>query len=101
MTIWRTTLVVGLFAVIVWLGAAGTGLAQAVAGSQVTGVVKDSSGGVLPGVEVTMVKTDTGTSRTVFTGADGSYVFTNLPVGPYRLKAVSYTHLTLPTILRV
>src|SRR6185295_10155230 len=66
--------------------AAGTGLAQAVAGSQVSGVVKDSSGGVLPGVEGTMTKTDTGTSRTVFTGADGAFVFTNLPVGPYRLK---------------
>src|SRR6185295_547632 len=66
--------------------AAGTGLAQAVAGSQVSGVVKDSSGGVLPGVEVTITKTDTGTPRTVFTGDDGAYVFPNLPVGPYRLK---------------
>ena len=60
--------------------------AQAVAGSQVSGVVKDSSGGVLPGVEVTITKTDTGTVRTVITGADGAYVFPNLPVGPYRLK---------------
>ena len=39
--------------------------AQAVAGSQVSGVVRDSSGGVLPGVEVTITKTDTGTPRTV------------------------------------
>src|SRR3954466_10703358 len=83
-TIWRTTLV----AAIIWLATAGTGLAQAVAGSQVSGLVKDSSGGVLPGVEVTMVKTDTGTSRTVITGTDGAYVFTNLAVGPYRLKVV-------------
>src|SRR5436190_24097641 len=80
--LWRTTLV----AAVIWLAAAGTGFAQAVAGSQVSGVVKDSSGGVLPGVEVTMVKTDTGTSRTVFTDAGGAYVFTNLAVGPYRLK---------------
>ena len=73
-----------------WSGslAAGTGWAQAVAGSQVSGVVKDSSGGVLPGVEVTITKTDTGTVRTVFTGADGAYVFPNLPVGPYQLKVV-------------
>ena len=62
--------------------------AQAVAGSQVAGVVKDSSGGVLPGVEVTITKTDTGLTRTVVTGSDGAYVFPNLPVGPYRLKAV-------------
>ncbi len=82
MRIWRTTLVAAL----VWLAAAGTGRAQAVAGSQVSGVVKDSSGAVLPGVEVTMTKTDTGTARTVFTGPDGRYVLPNLPVGPYRLK---------------
>ena len=30
------------------------------AGSQLAGVVNDSSGGVLPGVEVTITKTDTG-----------------------------------------
>src|SRR6185503_10995228 len=81
---WRTLLSIGL----VWLIAAGTSWAQAVAGSQVSGVVKDSSGGGLPGVEVTITKTDTGTVRTVFTGADGSYVIPNLPVGPYQLKVV-------------
>src|SRR6187551_1499987 len=81
---WRTWLSVGLL----WLCASGTSWAQAVAGSQVSGVVKDSSGGVLPGVEVTVTKTDTGTTRTVFTGADGAYVLPNLPVGPYKLKAV-------------
>src|SRR6187397_633686 len=81
---WRTF----IGAALVWVLAAGTGWAQAVAGSQVSGVVKDSSGGVLPGVEVTITKTDTGTARTVFTGSDGAYVFPNLPVGPYRLKIV-------------
>src|SRR5215471_7547981 len=81
-TIWRTTVV----AAFVWLAAAGIGHAQAGAGSQVSGVVKDASGGVLPGVEVTMTKTDTGSARTVYTGADGSYVIPNLPVGPYTLK---------------
>ena len=80
----RTILGAGL----VWLLAAGTGWAQAVAGSQVSGVVRDSSGGVLPGVEVTITKTDTGTVRTVTTAADGAYVFPNLPVGPYTLKVV-------------
>jgi Carboxypeptidase regulatory-like domain len=80
----RTILGAGL----VWLLVAGTGWAQAVAGSQVSGVVKDSSGGVLPGVEVTITKTDIGAVRTVTTGADGTYVFPNLPVGPYTLKVV-------------
>src|SRR6478672_6177188 len=80
----RTILGAGLIGLL----AAGTGWAQSVAGSQVSGVVKDSSGGVLPGVEVTITKTDTGSVRTVTTGADGAYVFPNLPVGPYALKVV-------------
>ena len=67
---------------------ADAGWAQAVAGSQVSGIVRDSSGGALPGAEVTIVKTDTGAMRTVFTAEDGSYVLPNLPVGPYQLKVV-------------
>lgn len=60
--------------------------AQAVAGSQVSGVVHDPSGGALPGVSVVMTKTDTGLVRTTVTGADGTYLFPNLPIGPYQLK---------------
>ena len=44
---------------------AGHASAQAVAGSQLSGVVRDASGGVLPGAEVTVTKTDTGAIRTV------------------------------------
>ena len=62
-----------LCAALLWLLASGTGWAQAVGGSQVSGVVRDASGGVLPGAEVTITKTDTGAIRTVFTDADGSY----------------------------
>ena len=73
---------------LVWLQASGTGWAQAVAGSQIAGVVRDSGGGVLPGAEITATKTDTGMTRTVFAGPDGSYVIPNLPVGPYQLRIV-------------
>ena len=66
----------------------GNAWAQAIAGSQLSGVVHDSSGGAVPGVEVTATKTDTGMIRTVFTGADGTYALLNLPVGPYQLKVV-------------
>jgi hypothetical protein len=66
----------------------GTALAQAIAGSQLSGVVRDSSGGALPGAEVTMTKTDTGAVRTVFTGVEGAYALPNLPVGPYQLKVI-------------
>jgi hypothetical protein len=74
--------------VLVWVLATGTGGAQAVSGSQISGVVKDASGGAIPGAEVTATKTDTGAIRTVFTGADGAYVLPNLQVGPYQLKVV-------------
>src|SRR5437899_9034927 len=66
----------------------GTASAQAVAGSQLSGVVRDGTGGAIPGAEVTVTKTDTGAIRTVFTGADGAYALPNLPVGPYQLKVV-------------
>jgi hypothetical protein len=62
--------------------------AQAIAGSQLSGVVRDSSGAAIPGVEVTATKTDTGQLRTVFTDGDGKYSLPNLPVGPYQLKVV-------------
>jgi hypothetical protein len=59
-------------------------LAQATA--QLTGRVTDESSAVLPGVAVTATQTDTGLTRTAFTDAEGAYVITNLPTGPYRLE---------------
>jgi hypothetical protein len=61
--------------------------AQSVAVAQLSGVVTDQTGGVLPGVEVTVTQTDTGMTRFAITGAQGDYVFTSLPIGPYRLVA--------------
>ena len=72
--------------VVLVLATDGTASAQAIAGSQLSGVVRDATGGAIPGAEVTMIKTDTGAIRTVFTGADGAYALPNLPVGPYQLK---------------
>src|SRR4030095_3414616 len=61
--------------------------AQTVAVAQLSGTVLDDSGGALPGVDVTVTQTDTGMTRSAVTGANGDYVFTNLPVGPYKLSA--------------
>src|SRR5436853_7579247 len=55
--------------------------------AQVSGTVKDQSGAVLPGVEVTATQADTGLKRTAVTDETGSYILPNLPVGPYRLEA--------------
>src|SRR5262245_2444967 len=59
--------------------------AQATA--QISGSVKDQSGAVLPGVEVTATQTETGITRNTVTNETGSYVLPTLPVGPYRLEA--------------
>ena len=44
-----------------------------------SGLVTDSSGGVLPGATVTVRNLDTGASRTGVTNAEGRYSFTALP----------------------
>ena len=57
------------------------------ASAQISGTVKDQSGAVLPGVEVTATQIETGVARTTVTNETGSYVLPNLPVGPYKLEA--------------
>src|SRR5438552_18311451 len=73
--------------VFVLLLASTNAWAQAGATAQISGVVKDPSGGVLPGVSVTATQTDTGLRRDATTETDGSYSLLNLPPGPYRLEA--------------
>lgn len=48
-----------------------SGLAFGQAVSQISGIVKDATGAVVPGVEVTATQTDTGFKRTVMTDAAG------------------------------
>jgi hypothetical protein len=52
----------------------------------ILGVAKDTSGGVLPGVTVTVTNIDTGLTRTLKTGDDGEYRVPELPVGHYEVK---------------
>src|SRR5438094_1608515 len=67
-----------------WLAGA-TGWSQGTA--QLSGTVKDPSGAVLPGVEVSVTQTATGAKRTTVTDETGNYVLPNLPIGPYMLEA--------------
>jgi hypothetical protein len=62
--------------------------AQAISTSQINGTVQDASGLAVPGAELKATQTETGLVRTVVSGADGNYILTNLPVGPYQLEAV-------------
>ena len=59
--------------------------AQATA--QISGTVRDQSGAVLPGVEITATQTDTGIMRSAVSNETGSFVLSNITTGPYRLEA--------------
>ncbi|MGB2714551.1 MAG: carboxypeptidase-like regulatory domain-containing protein [Vicinamibacterales bacterium] len=54
---------------------------------QISGTVRDSQGGVLPGVTVTVKNLNTGITRTEVTSPAGTYVVTNLPIGTYSVVA--------------
>ena len=58
--------------------------AQATA--QIHGTVQDSSGAAIPGAQVKATQTDTGVARTANSEADGTFVLTNLPLGPYQIE---------------
>jgi hypothetical protein len=62
-------------------------LASAQSTAQISGTIRDQSGAVLPGADVTVTQTNTGASRSVVSNADGFYTVTNLPLGPYRVEA--------------
>ncbi len=54
--------------------------------SQISGVIRDSTGLSIPGAEVKVTQSATGLVRTATTGTDGGYVLPNLPIGPYRIE---------------
>src|SRR5262249_19662816 len=82
----------------------GAASAWAQSTAQINGAVKDQSGAILPGVEVTATHVETGLARMAVTNETGSYVLTNLPVGPYRLAAMLpgfRTHVQAGIVLQV
>jgi hypothetical protein len=66
---------------------AGTLPAQGQTAATLTGTVSDTSGGTLPGVNLTLQHTGTGLIRTLVTGPDGRFVFAGVPIGEYSLRA--------------
>ncbi|MFZ0735495.1 MAG: carboxypeptidase regulatory-like domain-containing protein [Candidatus Acidiferrales bacterium] len=61
--------------------------------AELSGVVTDSSGGVLPKATVTAINAGTGLSRTVQTSDAGRYEIAALPVGDYKIS-VDHTGFT-------
>ena len=66
------------------LGYCGGLFAQAT--SQISGTVKDATGGVVVGAEITVTQTDTGVTRSATSDASGVYSLPSLPLGPYRME---------------
>ena len=75
---------VGLLAVVIWILLAPSALAQ---NAQITGLVKDSSGAIIPGVTVTARNVDTGLTRVAVTDGAGEYRLPSLAPGRYAVTA--------------
>lgn len=54
-------------------------------GGSISGVIKDPNGGVVPGVIVVALNTETGVRHTASTDAVGFYAFPILPIGRYEI----------------
>src|SRR2546427_1319789 len=61
-------------------------MAQSAGTGALTGTVTDASGGVIPGVAVSLSSTDTNQTRDTITREDGSYRFALLPPGTYGVR---------------
>ncbi len=55
----------------------------------ITGTVQDSSGAVVPNASVTVTNTDTGLALQARTNGSGSYVFSPLKIGNYKVSAAA------------
>src|SRR5213078_284751 len=73
------------FLTICWIAVAVTATAQQNTGT-ILGVVKDSSGAVVPGAGITILNEETSLTRTVTTGENGAFRAPALPVGHYTVR---------------
>ena len=77
-----------IFSIFICLALAIPAWAQSqAANGAIEGTVTDTSGGVLPGVTVTITSVDTGAQRIVITNEKGLYRAPLLPLGSYRVIA--------------
>ena len=64
--------------------AAQSAVAQST-GGRIRGTVTDPSGGAVAAATVTLINTATSSTRVVQTGANGEYIFIEVPVGGYEI----------------
>ena len=80
------TLVLLVCSALVW--PIGHAAAQGVTTASITGIVRDSQGGVVPGATVTAVHTPSGTSYETVTQGDGRFFIPGMRIGgPYKVTA--------------
>lgn len=65
------------------------GFAQTITTGDITGVVKDVSGAVVPAATISLKSTDTGESRETKSNSSGEYRFTTLRPGHYEISSKS------------
>src|SRR5213593_3629041 len=73
------------FLTICWIAVAVTAPAQQNTGT-ILGIVKDSSGAVVPGAGITILNEETNLTRMVLTGENGAFRAPALPVGRYTVR---------------
>ena len=88
-----------LLAVCLLLACAPSLMAQGTT-ADVVGTVTDTSGGVLPGANVTIKNLGTNVSRSITTSGTGTYAFSLLPVGSYSIsiEASGFKTFTVPNV---
>src|SRR5258708_27047202 len=85
-----------VFVVMACIAAAGTAWAQTqITTGVIQGTVVDPSGAVVPAAEVEARNLDTNVKRTLTTGADGRFVFLQLPPGRYTVTITRAGFATL------
>src|SRR5688572_7109760 len=72
-------------AILVVITAAVPATAQTITTGAIQGTALDSTGAVVPGVNVEAVNLETNLTQTQTTGTDGRFVFLQLPPGRYRV----------------
>jgi hypothetical protein len=83
----------GIRGFLVWIGciwiASGAVAGQVGNAGSIEGVVNDPSGGVIAGATVEISYGVSGYSRTVTTGPDGTFRFSNVPLNPYHITVTA------------
>ncbi len=82
----RNTLI-GFIGLCLLLMSSGPVYGQGLTTANLAGTATDTTGGVLPGVAITLTHTETGLVRTTITGDEGRYLATALALGTYEVAA--------------